>query len=135
MIDSSDERIKWSMTGPFIRQHDPDFLENGIISVFDNRRGFGNSQIQIIDPVTREVSTLYRGNNYNLFYTVVGGKHQRLPNGNILISEFTAGRVFEVTSAGEIVWSYTNRYDENEVYSITEGTRYPNNYGNFINDI
>ena len=70
-----------------------------------------------------------------MFYTEIGGKHQILPNGNILISEFTAGRVFEVTSVGEIVWSYINRYDENEVYSISEGTRYPNNYGNFINDI
>ena len=135
VIDSSDERIKWSMTGPFIRQHDPDFLENGLISVFDNKRGFGNSKIQVIDPVSRKVSTIYKGENNNLFYTEIGGKHQILPNGNILISEFTAGRVFEVTSAGEIVWSYTNRYDENEVYSISEGTRYPNNYGNFINDI
>ena len=33
---------------------------------------------------------------------------QRLPNGNTLICEGDTGRLFEVTSAGELVWEYVN---------------------------
>ncbi|MEW6744412.1 MAG: aryl-sulfate sulfotransferase [Planctomycetota bacterium] len=33
---------------------------------------------------------------------------QRLPNGNTLICEGAAGRAFEVTTGGEIVWEYVN---------------------------
>jgi hypothetical protein len=33
---------------------------------------------------------------------------QRLPNGNMLITEGTTGRVFEVTTEGTIVWEYLN---------------------------
>ena len=33
---------------------------------------------------------------------------QRLPNGNTLITESDAGRVFEVTEGGDIVWEFVN---------------------------
>jgi len=35
---------------------------------------------------------------------------RRLPNGNILICEGMTGRLFQVTSAGDIVWEYVNPY-------------------------
>jgi len=31
-----------------------------------------------------------------------------LPNGNVLIAESDSGRLFEVTSDGEIVWEFLN---------------------------
>jgi hypothetical protein len=39
IVDGRNWRIKWTMTGPFLQQHDPDFLPNGHILVFDNQRG------------------------------------------------------------------------------------------------
>jgi hypothetical protein len=137
VIDPSTKKIKWSMTGPYIRQHDPHFLANGRISVFDNRtddsngKTFGGSRILSIDPMTRTVETIYKGTDRNTFYSSIAGKHQYLPNGNILIDEHDAGRVFEVTPAGDVVWSYVNRYDDDEVYVVTGGSRYPLYYGNF----
>lgn len=137
VIDSVTEKIKWSMMGPFHRQHDPDFLPNGRISVFDNQsdnaggRELGGSRILSIDPVTKKVETIYTGNSQDPFYTEVSGKHQYLQNGNFLITEANAGRVFEVTSSGEIVWSYINRYDEDEVYTVLEGTRLSGSMRNF----
>jgi hypothetical protein len=34
------------------------------------------------------------------------GDAQALPNGNVLITESTKGRVLEITRAGEIVWEF-----------------------------
>ena len=33
---------------------------------------------------------------------------RRLPNGNTLITEGNSGRIFQVTSEGEVVWEYVN---------------------------
>ena len=35
---------------------------------------------------------------------------QRLPNGNTLICEGMTGRLFEVTSVGEVVWEYVTPF-------------------------
>jgi hypothetical protein len=53
------------------------------------------------------------------------GEHQRLANGNGLIVESDRGRVFEVTPDGEIVWTYINRWDQDEVATVYHATRYP----------
>jgi hypothetical protein len=34
------------------------------------------------------------------------GTVQRLPNGNTVVTESEAGRAFEVTPAGEVVWRF-----------------------------
>ena len=39
---------------------------------------------------------------------------RRLPNGNTLICEGDFGRLFQVTSDGEIVWEYVNPHFESE---------------------
>lgn len=140
IIDPVTEKIKWSMTGPFIRQHDPDFLENGKISVFDNRMDdkngaiLGGSRILSIDPITRQVHTVYKGDSQNPFFTDIMGKHQYLPNGNILIAEALAGRAFEITPSGEIVWTYINKLNDNEVYVIEQATRYSKQYVTFLEE-
>ena len=140
IIDPDTELIKWSKVGPFLRQHDPDYLDSGKISVFDNRRDdaggvvLGGSRILEIDPITQNVSTLYKSDGKDLFYTGALGKHQHLPNGNILITEGQAGRAFEITPEGEVVWSYINRWDEDEVAWIEEATRYPMHYAAFAEE-
>lgn len=134
VLSPASERIKWSMTGPYLRQHDPDFLPTGWISVFDNRRDghhgqiFGGSRILELDPRTGAVATLYGERDDEHFFTEQAGDHQHLPNGNILITESEAGRAFEVTAKGDIVWSFVNRWDENSVAAIRRATRYPEHY-------
>ncbi|MFQ5347378.1 MAG: arylsulfotransferase family protein [Rhodothalassiaceae bacterium] len=127
--------VKWHQTGPWIRQHDPDFRPDGLISVFDNRKDdtatgsiLGGSRILAVDPATGEVRELYRGSAAHPFFTNVLGKHQLLANGNILVSSGYQGRVFEVTPAGDIVWEYINRYDADRIILLHEGTRYPRDY-------
>jgi len=61
------------------------------------------SRVVEIDPATLELVWSYNGPNF--FATNISGA-QRLPNGNTLVTEGPGGRLFEVTSDGDIVWEY-----------------------------
>jgi hypothetical protein len=56
-----------------------------------------------INPVTLELVWSYAAAGF--FSTNISGA-QRLPNGNTLITAGAPGRMFEVTSEGDIVWEY-----------------------------
>ena len=107
------------MTGPFVRQHDPDFLPNGNLLVFDNRGGdpaCGGSRILEIEPATQKIAWQYDGCGTAPFYSLVRGEQALLPNGNLLILEATKGRVLEVTREAQprIVWEYYNAIGETD---------------------
>jgi hypothetical protein len=137
VIDPAANAVRWAQTGPWIRQHDPDFMPDGRIMVFDNRRDdsggqiFGGSRILAIDPVTRDVQTLYEGSEEAPFFTNEMGKQQLLANGDVLITEALRGRVFEVTPGGRIVWNYINSFDDDHVSWISDAERYSENYADF----
>ena len=61
------------------------------------------SRVLEINPVTLELVWSYNAPNF--FATNISGA-QRLANGNTLITEGPDGRIFEVTSDGDIVWEY-----------------------------
>ncbi len=135
VVEPSSGRIKWRRTGPWIQQHDADWQPDGTITVFDNRydfspygRHFGGSNIISVDPKTDTIRYLYGKGADQHFYTPVQGDHQVLPNGNVLINESSAGRAFEVTPNGDIVWEYINRYSDEEVFRLRDATRYPPDY-------
>jgi hypothetical protein len=60
----------------------------------------------------------------------------RLPDGKTMISSGPQGRIFEVTSSGEIVWEYWSRYTgslggpqgNNNPYALFRGVRIPTNH-------
>jgi len=116
--------IKWTSSGVFTNQHDPDFEEDGWITVFDNRPGLGNSMIKKINPQNSKVKTLYPVNPDQAFFSGHAGKHQKLNNGNRLIVEADAGRVFEISPEGETVWEWIQQpFDKKNVPEVLEGTR------------
>jgi Arylsulfotransferase (ASST) len=139
IIDRSTHAIKWSQTGPFLRQHDPDFGADGALWVFDNRtsvgnrdhfqyltepQAFGYSRVLEIDPVTRQVLWVYQGRREEPFYTSIMGKLQPLPNGNVLMVEAEGGRVIEVERASkEIVWEFINLLEPGFVGQVSEAVR------------
>ena len=60
-----------------------------------------------MDPATRDVSNeLFNGEVR--FYSGTMGKHQYLPNGNVLITIPEEGRVLEVTKGGWKVMEFNN---------------------------
>jgi hypothetical protein len=107
VVDPDDYRVKWWSTGPWIGQHDPDFVSDGKISVYNNNTRRGRSEIVKIDPATREISNeLFAGGTR--FYSGFMGRHQYLPNGNVLIAVPDEGRVIEVSSHGRRVMEFNN---------------------------
>jgi hypothetical protein len=137
VVDGKTELIKWSMTGPWLFQHDPDFLPDGKIMVFDNRArqqgklGANGSRILTVDPVSRDLQVVYQGNDEDIFFSSQMGKQQPLANGNVLVADPDGGRAFEVSSDGEIVWEYINHWSAEQVAVITQAMRLPQDYFSF----
>jgi len=125
--------VKWHEADQLRRHHDPDFLGSGWIGVFDNNvdttpRGtmLGGSRIIAFKPSTGDTKVIYPTPGAESFYTPQGGKWQQLDNGNALIAEAQAGRLFEATPEGKIVWEWVqNANEESLVPEVFEGTRYP----------
>lgn len=119
VLDPEDGRLIWWRHGPWHKQHDPDFQPDGTITVYDNRMGLGQSRIMRIDPATNETDVMFEGRDDTPFYSWQRGKHQVLPNGNILITESEYGRVFE-TRGDEVVWEREEVWDADRNLIITE---------------
>jgi hypothetical protein len=115
--------------GQIIGQHHAHIIPRGLpgagnLLVFDNggASGYGqpsgiapngtgvyarsNSRVLEIDPVTLKLVWSYSAPG-RFFSTNISGA-QRLPNGNTLITAGAGGRLFEVTTGGQIVWEYMN---------------------------
>jgi hypothetical protein len=109
VLDPETENITWAARGSWRRQHDPDFLANGNILIFDNQgdwdRG-GRSRVIEYDPHSEAIVWQYPEGDGGELWSSYRAEQQLLANGNILINEFTQRRLFEVTRAGEIVWDY-----------------------------
>lgn len=128
VFDEKDLKIKQVVIGEFTRQHDPDFIDGNTISIFDNNNyapdGYGHhSRILIRSFLDHQLQVYYTGDKENPFYTYIMGKHDWLPNGNMLITESANGRIFEITDKGEIVWEYINIVYEGYIGIVEEAYR------------
>jgi hypothetical protein len=132
VMDPKSGKVKWHDGDTLIEQHDPDFIGNGWIAVFDNNTDFtdrgtilGGSRIIALRPHTGEKKVLYPTAASEPFYTSAGGKWQLLGNGNLLIVEAQAGRVVEAAPDGRTVWDWVHEpYDDRLVAEVLEATRY-----------
>jgi len=142
VVDPDDWRVKWHQTGPWRRQHDPEFNADGTISVFNNntyRFVLGDldrtdlstprvSNITKVDPVSGRTQVVYGQRDGQEFLSAIRGKQDPTAEGGVFITEFEAGRVFEVDAQGRTVWEYINRYDADQVLEVTEARLYPATY-------
>lgn len=128
VADPANGRLKWWRHGPWIKQHDPDFQPDGTITVFDNGTGTGRSLIRRVDPADDSLSVVFEGGDEVPFYSWRRGKHQVLPNGNILLTEAERGRVLEVDPAGRLVWERDIPWDEDRNLVVTEARHVPETY-------
>ena len=96
-------------------------LASPSILIFDNGTGgkYGSegnnvffSRVIEINPLNMFIPYQYTaessGQGFYWFWSGFIGGAQRLPNGNTLICEGAYGRIFEVDSAGQIVWEFVN---------------------------
>ncbi|MFQ6030743.1 MAG: aryl-sulfate sulfotransferase [Dehalococcoidia bacterium] len=115
IVDRASGKFKWKWgPGEVYHQHHPTYLNNGRIMIFDNgahrREGASFSRIIEVDPTTNQIGWEYQSNPNIAFYSHNISSAERQPNGNTLICEGAAGRIFEVTPQKEIVWEYINPF-------------------------
>lgn len=133
VIDRITHKIKWRMQGPWIHQHDPDFTEDGRISVFNNnftapyeRR----SNIITVDPQTMQTQTLFESPE-TVFFSDRMGEHQSLPGGILHITVPHEGRVIEIDpKTDELVFEYNNRVLKGHNAHIANSVWLPEEYFN-----
>jgi hypothetical protein len=123
-------RIKYLSIGEVVHQHDPDFVDGDRISVLDNHNVGPESQgpqsrIVVLSATHAEMQVIYSGSAEQPFYTAIMGKHQGLPNGNMLITESLKGRAFEIDPEGRLVWEYFNVVDKGRLALLSEAHRLP----------
>ncbi|MFP4268008.1 MAG: arylsulfotransferase family protein [Spirochaetaceae bacterium] len=141
VADPDTGEIKWWRVGSFSRQHDPDWHEDGTITLFDNqtRDVYGPyeprnppkySRILRVDMETYETEVLYHGERDN-FYSAIRGQHQVLPNGHIVITSSSQGRILIVDEEGETVFDFINRYDEEDALVLSDAVWVPEDFFDF----
>lgn len=109
IIDPDREEVVWARTGSWRRQHQPTFLDDGNLLLFDNRGPQGErSRVIEIDPLSGGIVWQYGGGPEADLFSKTLGSCQRLANGNTLITESENGRALEVTRDGRRVWEFHN---------------------------
>jgi hypothetical protein len=121
LLDMESEKVVWAMGGPWLRQHDSQFLPNGNLLVFDNL-GYMSphghaTRVLEMDPVTQEIVWSYHGSEEEILYSSFQGAVQRLDNGNTLISSYGQCKALEVDGQ-EVVWEFQHPecYDHDDGY-------------------
>jgi len=132
-FDPETRRITWMLTGRTSSQHDAQYVGDGRITLFDNRRHLQASRALEIDLGSEKITWSYDGGDDNPFYSRCCGTVQRLPNGNTLINDSTSGHVFEVTPEGSIVWEWRNPHvdEAGNIATTFEFRRYEPGYFSF----
>lgn len=138
VVDTDKESVVWAQSDQWLYPHEPVLLKDGSMLLFDNHGPQWHymnrlaSRILHFDPITREVLWEYTGSREKPFHSYFCGSVAQLPNGNILISETSAGRAFEVTKNKELVWEYYNPFrggNEGELIAVLfEIIRFPESY-------
>jgi hypothetical protein len=137
VLDRQTRRFKWSVNSPFRGQHDPDFIGDGWISVFDNNFDgaaagpAAASRLLAFRPHTGEHKQLYPvatpSGHERPFFTKHGGKAQLLDNGHWVVTDAVSARVFEIDRSGHTTWEWGQSPHANgtKIFEVLEGTRYP----------
>lgn len=127
-------KVRYVETGGFVRQHDPDFIDGNRFSVYDNNNAGPDShghqsRIVVVDAAEEALRVHFEGGPDVPFYSDIMGKHQWLPNGNLLVTESMMGRAVELSPEGEPVWEFVNYVRPGTVGLVEEVQRIDASFG------
>jgi hypothetical protein len=108
VVDPVRGKVRWwwgaeELSGP----HQPSVLPDGRILVFDNGLNARRTSLIVVDPNSREVIWNWSAQPPESFFCPLAGGCERMPNGNLLVTNSTAGGAFELTMDGQIIWQLT----------------------------
>ncbi len=130
-------RIKWLKTGPWLRQHDINPLEDNRFSIFGNDvlkrpkeelafSSNGHSDIYIYDKSTEEVTRPFTSIiQKEQIRSKTGGRLDILENGDAFIEETTFSRLIRISNKS-VRWEYVNGISEDTVGAIHWSRYIPN---------
>ena len=107
--------LRWSCGPPELaHQHHASALANGRILVYDNGQhrlqDLCYSRVLEIDPADDSVEQVFQGTPREQFFSAHISGVCRLENGNTLVTEGAAGRIFEVDGQGQVVWEWVSPF-------------------------
>lgn len=116
----STNKILWLKTGPWLNQHDANFVDDSRISIFGNNiirnKNYdfidGHNEVYIFDFKTNETSTPYTAFlSKAKVKTMTGGRSEILSNGDVFIEETDFGRMLRGSNS-QSIWQYVERVDQ-----------------------
>ena len=88
--------------------------EGGEVLLFDNgmhrMQDLTYSRIISVNPQTNQLTTIYQGEPREQFFSAHISSVERLPNGNHLVTEGGAGRLFELDRKGTTIWEWISPF-------------------------
>lgn len=107
--------LRWKFGWPEIsHQHHANRLSDGRILIYDNGmhrlQDLSYSRIVAVDPQTDKVDVIYQGEPREQFFSAHISGVSQLPNGNFLVTEGAAGRLFEIDGRGQVVWEWVSPF-------------------------
>ena len=123
VVDPDTLAVKWWRSSAWRRQHDPDWLPDGRIAVYDNNMHRGPARIVAIDPASNTVETLLDGAAHDFTAPIRGRVDIR--GGDILVTSAQQGRVFAVGEAGETWLDLRNLFDDKRALLVSDARFLP----------
>ena len=131
----STDRIIWLKTGPWLNQHNPQFVGTSGISVFGNDAirpiegeyafVYGQSNIYLYNFADNTVSTPYSGILKELSVSAAtGGRQKILENGDAFVEDSGNQRLLRI-SPRKLIWAYMPKLDDRRV-GVVSWSRYLN---------
>lgn len=132
-------KVLWLRNGPWLNQHDVNYLDDSRISLFGNdieraitisalrenraRLVDGHNDVYIYDFENDKISKPYTKMMKDLdIVTLYEGKQRVLDNGDVFIEEQESGRHLRL-SKDSLIWEFVNKVDEDNV-AIPHWSRY-----------
>ena len=106
VIDPETKSVVWASCGNWRCQHDPEFLPNGHLLLYDNFGSRLGTRIVEYNPQNQAATWFYPDAGAEPFITVHRGMKQHLGNGNTLIVDPEPGRLLEITADKKLVWQF-----------------------------
>ncbi|MDB5139707.1 MAG: Arylsulfotransferase [Mucilaginibacter sp.] len=122
-------KIIWLKIGPWISQHDVDFIDSSRIGVFGNNViRYSDSDNKLIDGYNEEYIYDFKTGKIETPYTkflktaqistITEGRSDVLSNGDLFIEETNNNRLLR-GNRNEIIWQYVNKIDDHSVGALS----------------
>lgn len=123
----STDELLWSRQGPWLMQHDLDFVDDRTISVFDNNAAAAPAGERVLGVNVARFYDIESGESAEPFAAAFAaaaiktrnnGLMELTSDGGLMVEEQNFGRLLAVDRDGKTRWSYVNRARDGRVYTL-----------------